>query len=62
MSCSLHDREYYVECWDDRIRVWYFCSRLRGIERAMTWAAAFREIKGQPSRVRAVPDKESQPW
>lgn len=67
MTTTLYDchlREYYVECFDPRISGWYFCSRLRGIERAMLWAAAFREIKRQPSRVREVPDASTEvvPW
>ena len=56
---SIHEREYFVECFGGMLNSWYFCSRLRGIEKAIVWAAAFREIKGEPSRVREVPTREN---
>jgi hypothetical protein len=49
---DIHEREFLVECYDELLGFWYFCSRVHGIERAIIWAAAFREIKRQPSRVR----------
>jgi hypothetical protein len=48
---DIHTRELMVECFDERLCLWYFCARLHGIEHAITWAAAFREVKDQPSRI-----------